>query len=115
MTDVPADVTVICNELPAIQQITVTDDALPVDIVYSQSMVPGINDGEFNVTRTWTVTDACGNSASAAQSIFWIPDTFLECDLMVPGLVDCNTHGVAISSLISGGIEPLTFEWEVEG
>ncbi|HZV70817.1 MAG TPA: Calx-beta domain-containing protein [Saprospiraceae bacterium] len=112
---VPNDATTICGQLPAVPFVFSDDPAQPVSIVYDQTILPGGSAGEFDVTRTWTGTDACGNVSGATQHITWIPDTFLECDILVPPLVECNSHGVVISSLVSGGLGGVTYEWEVIG
>ncbi|MSR63205.1 MAG: HYR domain-containing protein [Planctomycetes bacterium] len=47
-----------------------TDDCSGVaDIHYSDSNAPGNCAGNLVITRTWTATDACGNSSSCAQTI----------------------------------------------
>ncbi len=38
-------------------------------VTYSDAIVPGACPGEFTITRTWTVTDECGNSTSGDQII----------------------------------------------
>jgi len=51
----------------------------------------------------------------ATQSILWIPDTFVECEIVLPPVVDCNSHGVVITSDVGGGIPPFTYQWDVIG
>jgi len=114
-SEVPDDVTIICAPLPPAQVVQTDDPAQPVTIVYSESIEPGEGPGVFIVTRKWIATDACGNSSVAVQHITWIPDTFLECDIIVPELVEFNTHGVVISSDVTGGIGPFTYLWEMVG
>lgn len=112
---VPENTTIICNGLPPVPVVTAQDPALPVVIEYSQFIGNGDGPGEFVVTRTWTATDACGNSSQATQSILWIPDTFLDCDILLPGPIECNTHGVLIGSDVSGGLGEISYLWEIEG
>ncbi|MEP6645634.1 MAG: Calx-beta domain-containing protein [Saprospiraceae bacterium] len=112
---VPADVTIICHPLPPVPTITSDDPAQPVNIVYAQSTNPGNAPGEFSVYRTWTAQDACGNVSSASQHITWIPDTGLGCDILLPGLVDCNSHGVVATSSVFGGLGGYTYLWDVVG
>jgi len=90
-----------------------TDPAQPVNIVYTQTIKPGNAPGVFVVVREWVATDACGNTSYSSQHITWIPDTFLECDIIVPPSVLCNSHAVLIESDVTGGIGGVTYEWEL--
>ncbi|MEO6131506.1 MAG: T9SS type A sorting domain-containing protein, partial [Saprospiraceae bacterium] len=112
---VPADAVIICEPLPSVPIVKANDPAQPVSIVYSEVIVNGNAAGEFVVTRTWIATDACGNSSSAVQVISWIPNTLLECGILLPASVDCNSHDVVITSSVSGGLGALTYSWEVVG
>ncbi len=112
---VPEDATITCQPLPSIPSVQTEDPAQPVTVVYSEQIINGSGPGEFDVTRTWTATDACGNSSSAMQHIIWIPNTLLDCGILLPELVECNSHNVAIGSVVSGGLGELTYKWEVEG
>ena len=111
----PADITVVCAPLPPIPDVYAEDLAEPVTMTYSETTEPGAVPGEFIVTRKWVATDACGNSSEYIQRITWIPDTFLECNIILPPVVDCNTHGVEIGSIIIGSNGPLTYHWEIVG
>ncbi len=115
LSGVPKDATIICASLPEVPTVSSIDPAQPVSIVYTQDIQPGDAVGEFNVIRTWTGTDACGNVTVSSQHITWTPDTYIACDIIIPPLVECNSHGVVISSIITGGLGAVTYEWEVEG
>jgi hypothetical protein len=69
----PADVTVECDESTAPANTgyaTATDgcDANPA-VTHSDAITPGDCPQEHVITRTWTATDSCGNSASHVQTI----------------------------------------------
>ncbi|HZV67894.1 MAG TPA: T9SS type A sorting domain-containing protein [Saprospiraceae bacterium] len=112
---VPQSATFICQQLPLVPGVLTDDPAGPVGIEYTQTINPGSTPGSFDVVRTWIATDACGNSSSAEQHISWIPDTGLACDIFLPSGVNCNTHGVPVSSGLSGGLGGVTYSWEVLG
>jgi hypothetical protein len=69
----PADITINCHEssLPSnTGTATATDDldANP-DITYSDAITAGSCPQSYTITRTWTATNDCGNSASGDQII----------------------------------------------
>jgi hypothetical protein len=111
----PADVTIVCAPLPPVPDVNPVDLAQPATIAYTETIVPGSAAGTYIVTRTWVARDACGNTSTYVQHITWIPDNFLECEIIVPEIVECNSHGVIISSVVPGGVGPLTYYWEIVG
>src|SRR5512133_3316075 len=69
----PADVVLTCEDptAPAATGFaTATDncDAAPV-ITFADNTLPGSCAGNYTITRTWTATDACGNTAACVQTI----------------------------------------------
>uniref|UniRef100_UPI00262743F1 gliding motility-associated C-terminal domain-containing protein n=1 Tax=Flavobacterium sp. TaxID=239 RepID=UPI00262743F1 len=68
----PANATVQCDAVPAAPVLTATDNCdSQVSVVYNQ-VISGQNDGcaaEYTITRTWSVSDCAGNSASHTQTI----------------------------------------------
>ncbi|MBI1782772.1 MAG: T9SS type A sorting domain-containing protein [Sphingobacteriales bacterium] len=67
----PANVTVKCaGDVPAAAVLTATDNCGGVPSVTSSDVkTPGCCINKFTVTRTWTATDACGNTSSKSQLI----------------------------------------------
>ena len=67
---VPADVTIACDDPsdpPHTGQATATDNLDPSPtITYTESYASGLN---YFIYRTWTATDAAGNSSSGTQKI----------------------------------------------
>ncbi len=56
---------------------------------------PGDCAGEYNVTRTWTATDACGNSSQASQTINVIDtDAPVIAELPAPSTINCPAEPV---------------------
>src|SRR5512135_154287 len=71
LAGVPADATAECSAVPlAATTVTATDncDASP-SITFNEVRTDGPCADSYTLTRTWTATDNCGNSASASQVI----------------------------------------------
>jgi hypothetical protein len=82
LAGVPADVTVTQLTMPAPGAPTATDDSDPnPQVTFAEDTEPGAADGTSIVTRTWTATDACGNTSSATQTITVMPviPPYLRC------------------------------------
>ena len=68
----PAGGVIACDEEPAFGQPTYDDDCNVVTITMDDTSAGDACAGSY--TRTWTATDACGNSATASQT-FTYEDT----------------------------------------
>lgn len=91
----PADITIDCNSSTLMQDTggppTATDncDSMPV-ITFEEILSPGSCPQEGFITRIWTATDDCGNSATCSQtisiednippSVSCPPDTMIICN-----------------------------------
>ena len=113
--DVPRDTTFICGEMAPPSEVHAIDYAKPVTITFEETISEGDIPGHYMVTRTWTATDPCGNVTVASQQILWIPDTFVDCEIILPDEIECNSHGVVINSESSGGFPPFNYVWDVQG
>jgi hypothetical protein len=58
-SNVPADVTVNCPDIPAVADPTVADCAA-VNVVFSEQQIGGPCPAPSQIIRKWTATDACG-------------------------------------------------------
>ncbi len=90
LSGVPANTSVTCGALPAVPVVTATDNFdVNLTVTMTTTTIGNI------VTRTWTVTDASNNTASASQVITLIPDTEAPV-LTVPANINA-TSGVGIT------------------
>ncbi|HSF88789.1 MAG TPA: ice-binding family protein, partial [Saprospiraceae bacterium] len=113
--EMPADTMIVCAPLPPVPNVVLLDSLENVTIVYTETIVAGPGAGQFTVTRTWTATDSCNNISTYIQHILWQPESTLECSILLPELVQCDSHGNIITSVVIGGTGPYIYEWEVVG
>jgi hypothetical protein len=70
--EIPADLTVECNDILGITSNPIATDNcdVDVDILFNETNTPGVCADTYTLTRTWTATDNCGNTTEAVQTIF---------------------------------------------
>jgi hypothetical protein len=122
MDDVPpvlittlTDTIYICVPLPLIPDMVANNPVQNVSVVFNEVIEPDNVPGVFNVTRTWTATDSCQNFSTFVHHIVWIPESTIECNILLPESVECNSHGVIIGSEVTGGFGPYEYVWQVVG
>src|SRR5678809_1232321 len=94
-----------CGQIPSFGNPTVLDacDAT-VNVTFLDVTIPGLCPQSYSVTRTWTATDDCGNSAQCSATIVVQDNTppiitcpvnlTLQCASMIPAV---NTAGIVSS------------------
>ncbi|MEM9921326.1 MAG: T9SS type A sorting domain-containing protein [Bacteroidota bacterium] len=137
--DLPSDTTVSCDAVPMADTLTASDNCPAATmVVFDEVNTPaGTCPEEFTLTRTWTATDGCGNTAVHTQMVMVIDttapvfdnppaDLTLECDEVVPAPVtvtatdNCATG--PFTATLTGNVttpgacpqeETITRTWEV--
>jgi hypothetical protein len=92
-TACPQDVTVECDAIPAAPTMAATDDCdTDVTIGFSEVRTDGACPSNYVLTRTWTATDNCGNTAQCRQLITVVDTTDPQFVGALPGdaTVECN-------------------------
>ncbi|MFO0828566.1 MAG: HYR domain-containing protein [Phycisphaerales bacterium] len=129
-TLVPAsleDLSVSCDAVPPPATVTAVDNLdLHPNVNYSELPTPGSCPGSYSLTRTWTATDASGNTASLTQ-IVTVADTTppvlqnvpldatVQCDPASPPTVtaidNCDSNAtVAFGEEHIAGMTPGTYQ-----
>jgi HYR domain len=90
LAGVPADATVSCDAIPAPATVTASDTCDPT-VTVGFSEVNSVIEGSGTIVRTWSVTDSCGNTATASQTLT-VEDTEAPVLAGIPAdeTVSCN-------------------------
>ncbi|MEZ4919982.1 MAG: HYR domain-containing protein [Saprospiraceae bacterium] len=93
--DIPADVTVSCEDIPAVVNPNPIDNCdIDVDLVYDgETRVDGSCEDSYQLTRQWTATDNCGNQ-NTLQQVITVKDTIAPIFLFVPTNITINCDDV---------------------
>jgi hypothetical protein len=72
----PEDITAGCDQVPVADagSIVFEDNCSQAAATVNDILIPGSCPGGYNIERTYTVTDACGNSVSATQTIYVVDE-----------------------------------------
>lgn len=91
LVGVPADVTVECSAVPMAADVSAADNCANPSVTFIEERIDGISNNDYTLTRTWTATDASGNTASATQMIT-VEDNIAPTLVGVPAdvVVECN-------------------------
>jgi large repetitive protein len=92
----PVDVTVECNEVPVAPAIVTASDNCDSDVLveFIEVRTDGSCPDTYNLTRTWTATDNCGNSITHVQVIFVEDTTAPVWDQVMPVDITVECDGV---------------------
>ncbi|GIV33138.1 MAG: hypothetical protein KatS3mg031_0673 [Chitinophagales bacterium] len=113
ITGIGPDKSITCEEAVEFDQATAQDGCGgQVQLAYMDDTLAGQCPNSYTITRTWTATDACGNSATASQSVTVIdtlppvvscpPDLTLTCGAST----DPSHTGMASCVDCTPGIQP---------
>ncbi len=101
LAGVPANVTVQAGALPTAPVVTATDNADPAPVVtLTETKSAGTCPQSYQLVRTWTATDACGNHASASQTIT-VQDTTPPVLAGVPANVTVQAGALPTAPLVT--------------
>ena len=76
LAGVPADRTVECDAVPLPATVTATDSCDPAPrVAFAEVRVNGTCINQYQLRRTWTATDGCGNSSARTQVLSVVDTT----------------------------------------
>jgi len=103
----PADETVECNGVPPPPTITAADICDPdPSVAFVEIRIDGSCAQEYELIRTWTATDRCGNASSFTQHVSVVDTQAPVLSWGTPGClsdiaVDCSAVPVAVQPTVS--------------
>ncbi|MDZ7878193.1 MAG: hypothetical protein U5L45_11010 [Saprospiraceae bacterium] len=108
LVGVPTNTTLNCNEtVPSGAVVTSTDACDPSPrVVMSDNTIRGNCVGSYKIVRTWTATDACGNTSTASQEIS-VGDNAAPVFANVPTNLTVNCTGGSVPTAITPSVSDL--------
>ncbi|MBL7813721.1 MAG: hypothetical protein JNL70_01860, partial [Saprospiraceae bacterium] len=95
LLNVPNDTIVDCSAIPTPANVTAGDNCdASLTVNYAQTRTDGNCPNNYTLTRTWTVTDVCGNTQTATQ-VLTVQDTIKPIVSINPTdtIIECNGLG----------------------
>ena len=109
-TSVPADYTVECSDEMPMDDATASDNCSDVSITVESETIAGDAAGNYTIVRTFTATDACGNSTSASQTITVEDTTAPELSIPADYTAECSDELILDDATASDNCGEVTIE-----
>jgi FlaG/FlaF family flagellin (archaellin) len=108
LSGVPADATVQCDAVPAPETVRATDNCdADVPVLFDEQRTDGSCTGSYTLTRRWTATDDCGNTASHTQVVTVVDETPPVFTFFVPlDTVQCGTELRFVPPTVTDNCDP---------
>jgi gliding motility-associated-like protein len=65
----PANATASCDNIPTPATLTASDNCGTATVTMTETTIQGNCPSNYQIVRTWTATDVCGNTSSVSQTI----------------------------------------------
>ncbi|MES2332510.1 MAG: LamG-like jellyroll fold domain-containing protein [Bacteroidota bacterium] len=122
LSSAPANAIVECNAVPAAAIVTATDNCSTPTVLFTQASTQNAspaNAGYYNytLTRTWTATDACGNTASKTQ-VITVQDTQKPIVVCPVVAASCNNqvgNSKTVTLTATDNCGPVTVSYSLSG
>ena len=110
--NVPDDVEVFCMAVPAVANVTASDDYdEEVEVIFSETQA-ATAEGVL-ITRTWTATDKCGNTNAVSQEILVVNNDIDATFSFGSPVIECNSDDNRLGVTPTGGTPPYTYQWQL--
>ena len=109
-TSVPSDYTVECSDEMPMDDATASDNCSAVSITVESETTAGDAAGNYTIVRTFTATDACGNSTSASQTITVEDTTAPELSIPADYTAECSDELILDDATATDNCGEVTIE-----
>ena len=109
-TSVPSDYTVECSDAMPMDDATASDNCSDVSITVESETIAGNAAGNYTIVRTFTATDACGNSTSASQTITVEDTTAPELSIPADYTAECSDELILDDATATDNCGEVTIE-----
>ena len=109
-TSVPSDYTVECSDEMPMDDATASDNCSEVSITVESETIAGDAAGNYTIVRTFTATDACGNSTSASQTITVEDTTAPELSIPADYTAECSDELILDDATATDNCGEVTIE-----
>ena len=107
---IPADYTAECDEALVMDDATASDNCSDVSITVESETIAGDAAGNYTIVRTFTATDACGNSTSASQTITVEDTTAPELTIPADYTAECSDELILDDATATDNCGEVTIE-----
>ena len=106
--NLPSNLAADCNDVPLPPVVSATDAGDPsIDVTLSEFTFPGDCPGRYTIQRSWTASDACGNSAQATRLVTVTDTTPPSITLIpLPAIASCNNIPPALPPTVADDCDP---------
>jgi len=109
--ELPADMTVDCTH-PEADVLTASDNCQDVSVNFEENIAAGSCPNQYTVTRTWSVSDDCGNSTSHTQVIEVVDNTAPVITGDVEVMIPCEDYSEEVPhATASDNCGEVTLTW----
>ncbi|MCB0398754.1 MAG: hypothetical protein KDD26_03860, partial [Winogradskyella sp.] len=99
----PSDVTVECDDIPDAPTLTASTSCGTVTIDYDEVRNDGSCVNEYNLVRTWTATDNCGNDTIFTQTITVVDTTPPTISVPADITIECTEDESSVNTGVATG------------
>ncbi len=99
--DLPFDTTVSCDGVPSVPTLSVVDQCSNAAITFSETNNAGSCATEYQLVRTWTASDECGNTSSHQQIINVTDNSAPVFNGVLPANVTVDCDVIPAASLLT--------------
>ena len=110
----PMDMTVECDQVPEMAVLTATDNCQDVTVLPASSIQSGACPNTYTITRSWSVSDDCGNMTTHEQTIEVQDTTAPELTIPEDYTAECNDSHPLDAATATDNCGMVTLEEETD-